>query len=58
MRIYHCQNPEENPIPLWLRMPKPKKKIVPEHKIESRLILYPKNATYPLAEYVKQNYRF
>ena len=21
MKVYHCMNPEENPLPLWMRMP-------------------------------------
>ncbi len=22
MKVYHCMNPEENPLPLWMRIPK------------------------------------
>ena len=23
MKIYHCENPEENPVPVWMRSGKP-----------------------------------
>lgn len=57
MKVYHCQNPEENPMPLWLTTPRMK---TAEEKKEktNQIIVYPKNATYPLAEYVKHNYQF
>lgn len=34
MKIYHCDDPKENPIPLWLRETKPSEAPKPQKQAE------------------------
>lgn len=58
MKVYHCSDPNENPIPYW--MAKSAKKPAPvQTKAEPvPIVKYPRDASYPLAEYIKSKHSF
>jgi hypothetical protein len=52
MKIYHCSDPMENPIPAWMRAPR-RTQTAPRTKER-----YPKDASHPLAELIRKKEPF